>query len=65
MPVYACAVILIGVIGLPWLQKEESALLKKDSLFDSSPYGFSVPEGNITLRLQTELAEALKAAQDR
>ena len=65
MPVYACAVILIGVIGLPWLQKEESALLKKDSLFDSSPYGFSVPEGNITLRLQTELAEALKAEQDR
>ena len=65
MPVYACAVILIGVIGLPWLQKEESALLKKDPLFDSSPYGFPVPEGNITLRLQTELAEALKAEQDR
>ncbi len=65
MPVYACAIILIGVIGLPWLQKEESALLKKDPLFDSSPYGFSVPEGNLTLRLQSELADAMKAAQDR
>jgi len=65
MPVYACAVILIGVIGLPWLQKEESTLLKKDPLFDSSPYGFSVPEGNLTLRLQSELADAMKAAQDR
>ena len=64
MPVYACAVILIGVIGLPWLQKEESALLKKDPLFDSSPYGFTVLEGNITLRLQAELAEALKSDQD-
>jgi hypothetical protein len=65
MPVYACAVILIGGICLPWLQKEESALLKKDPLFDSSPYGFTVPEGNITLRLQTELADALKSAGDR
>jgi len=64
MPVYACAVILIGGICLPWLQKEESALLKKDPLFDSSPYGFTVPEGNITLRLQAELAEALKSDQD-
>jgi len=49
---------------LPWLQKEESALLKKDPLFDSSPYGFTVLEGNITLRLQAELAEALKSDQD-
>ena len=65
MPVYACAVILIGGICLPWLQKEESALLKKDPLFDSSPYGFTVPEGNITLRLQTELADALKSEGDR
>lgn len=64
MPVYACAIILIGGICLPWLQKEESALLKKDPLFDSSPYGFPIPEGNITLRLQAELAEALKSDQD-
>jgi hypothetical protein len=65
MPVYACAVIFIGIICLPWLQKEESALLKKDPLFSSNPHGFTVLEGNLTLRLQSELAEALKAAQDR
>jgi len=63
MPVYACAVILIGVIGLPWLQKEESALLKQDPLFDSNPHGFTVLEGNLTKRLQSELAAAMKAAE--
>ena len=65
MPVYACAVILIGGICLPWLQKEESALLKKDTLFAPHPHGFTVVEGKLTQRLQTELADALKAAQDR
>ena len=64
MPVYACAVILIGGICLPWLQKEESALLKKDPLFANGPYGFTVIEGNLTLRLQAELAEVLKSDQD-
>ena len=64
MPVYACAVIFIGIICLPWLQKEESALLKKDPLFSSNPHGFTVLEGNLTLRLQSELAEALKSDQD-
>ena len=64
MPVYACAIILIAVIGLPWLQKEESALLKQDPLFDSNPHGFTVLEGNLTKRLQSELAEALKSDQD-
>ena len=65
MPIYACAIILIGVIGLPWLQKEESALLKKDPLFDSNPHGFTVLEGNLTKRLQSELAAAMKAAKKR
>ena len=65
MPVYACAIILIGVIGLPWLQKEESALLKKDPLFDSNPHGFTVLEGNLTKRLQSELAASMKAAKKR
>ena len=65
MPVYACAIILIAVIGLPWLQKEESALLKKDPLFDSNPHGFTVLEGNLTKRLQSELAAAMKAAKKR
>ena len=65
MPVYACAVILIGGICLPWLQKEESTLLKKDTLFAPHPQGFTVVEGKLTQRLQTELADALKAAQDR
>ena len=65
MPVYACAIILITVIGLPWLQKEESALLKKDPLFDSNPHGFTVLEGNLTKRLQSELAAAMKAAKKR
>jgi hypothetical protein len=65
MPVYACAIILIGVIGLPWLQKEESALLKKDTLFAPDPQGFTVLEGKLTRRLQTGLADALKSAGDR
>ncbi|MBO66588.1 MAG: hypothetical protein CL509_10010 [Actinobacteria bacterium] len=65
MPVYACAIILIAVIGLPWLQKEESALLNKDPLFDSNPHGFTVLEGNLTKRLQSELAAAMKAAKKR
>ena len=65
MPVYACAIILIGLIGLPWLQKEERALLKKDPLFDSNPHGFTVLEGNLTKRLQSELAAAMKAAKKR
>ena len=65
MPVYACAIILIAVIGLPWLQKEESALLKQDPLFDSNPHGFTVLEGNLTKRLQSELAAAMKAAKKR
>tara|TARA_B110000438_G_scaffold1566_2_gene1548 strand:- start:67 stop:1977 length:1911 start_codon:yes stop_codon:yes gene_type:complete len=65
MPVYACAVIFIGIICLPWLQKEESALLKKDPLFSSNPHGFTVLEGNLTLRLQSELADALKSEGDR
>jgi len=65
MPVYACAVILIGGICLPWLQKEESALLKKDTLFAPHPQGFTVLEGKLTQRLQTGLADALKSAEDR
>ena len=65
MPVYACAIILIAAIGLPWLQKEESALLNKDPLFDSNPHGFTVLEGNLTKRLQSELAAAMKAAKKR
>ena len=65
MPVYACAIILIAVIGLPWLQKEERALLNKDPLFDSNPHGFTVLEGNLTKRLQSELAAAMKAAKKR
>jgi hypothetical protein len=65
MPVYACAVIFIGGICLPWLQKEESALLKKDTLFAPHPHGFTVVEGKLTQRLQAELADALKSAGDR
>jgi hypothetical protein len=65
MPVYACAVIFIGGICLPWLQKEESSLLQQDTLFAPHPQGFTVLEGKLTQRLQTELAEALKAAHDR
>ena len=65
MPVYACAVIFIGGICLPWLQKEEGALLKKDTLFAPDPQGFTVLEGKLTRRLQTGLADALKSAGDR
>jgi hypothetical protein len=65
IPVYACAAIFIGSVCLPWLQKQESALLRQDTLFAPHPQGFTVIEGQLTQRLTTELADALKAAQDR
>ena len=65
MPVYACAVIFLGSVCLPWLQKQESVLLRQDTLFASHPQGFTVIEGQLTQRLTTELADALKDAQGR
>lgn len=66
MPVYACAILFIGGICLPYLQQRESALLRQDTLlfFGSHSECYSGIEGRLTQRLKSELEADFKAAQD-
>lgn len=64
MPVYACAVLFIGGICLPWLQYQETALLQQDQLFGPEiKDGFSSVEEELTHRLKEELEASFEATQ--
>ena len=44
MPIWACVILFIGGLGIPWLHQQETALLKKDTLMASSVGGFTAIE---------------------
>ena len=64
MPIWACVILFIGGLGIPWLHQQETALLKKDTLMASSIGGFTAVEGRVTHRLRDGMADALKTNQD-
>jgi len=64
IPIWACVILFIGGLGIPWLHQQETALLKKDTLMASSVGGFTAIEGRLTHRLRDGMADALKTNQD-
>ena len=64
MPIWACVILFIGGLAIPWLHQQETALLKKDTLMASSVGGFTAIEGRLTHRLRDGMADALKTNQD-
>ena len=64
MPIWACVILFIGGLGIPWLHHQETALLKKDTLMASSVGGFTAVEERLTHRLRDDMADALKTNQD-
>ena len=64
MPIWACVILFIGGLGIPWLHQQETALLKKDTLLASSIGGFTAVEERVTHRLRDGMADALKTNQD-
>lgn len=61
LPVYACAVIFLGAICLPYIQKKESYFLSQDPLLfpDTKTGFFSALEDKVTQRLKTSMEKAL------
>ncbi len=64
MPIWACVILFIGGLGIPWLHQQETALLKKDTLMAGSVGGFTAVEERLTHRLRDGMADALKTNQD-
>ena len=64
MPIWACVILFIGGLAIPWLHQQETALLKKDTLMASSVGGFTAVEERLTHRLRDGMADALKTIQD-
>ena len=64
MPIWACVILFIGGLGIPWLHQQETALLKKDTLMAVSVGGFTAVEERLTHRLRDGMADALKTNQD-
>ena len=64
MPIWACVILFIGGLAIPWLHQQETALLKKDTLMASSVGGFTAIEERVTHRLRDGMADALKTNQD-
>lgn len=62
MPIYACAILFIGVVCMPYLQQRESVLLRQDTLLFIGLHGGGI-EGRLTQRLKRELEAGFKAAQ--
>ena len=62
MPVYACAILFVGVVCMPYLQQRESVLLRQDTLLFIGSHGGGI-EGRLTQRLKRELEAGFKAAQ--
>lgn len=60
IPVFAAAVILLGVIGRPWLLRAEKTYIAADRILMTAPgeVGFSRIENDITARLQKAVADA-------
>ena len=64
MPIWACTILFIGGLVIPWLHQQETTLLKKDTLMASSVGGFTAIEERVTHRLRDGMADALKTNQD-
>ena len=64
MPIWACVILFIGGLGIPWLHQQETALLRKDTLMAGSVGGFTAVEERLTHRLRDGMADALKTNQD-
>ncbi len=60
LPVYACAVVFLGLICLPYSQQKESDFLNQDSLFNDSDNIFiTAIENKVTQRLRKSMTTAL------
>jgi hypothetical protein len=59
VPVYASAIILVGLLTYPYLSQVETHLVREDPLIRVHPdAGFTSVEAQLSERLQTEVAEA-------
>jgi len=64
IPIYACAVIFVGGVCLPYLAREETRLLHRDTIIAvGSDRGFSAVETRLVERLQKELREAFEEVE--